>query len=118
MRLAELFADPIRRDSDEVCLGSGWTSHAEPGTTYTVYWIASTGEVYGLRHPDVAFGPGAPKPFGAYIPRFSSHDANLEAELLGRADGETIAELHAQTEGPEAARSIERLRERLGPAVP
>jgi hypothetical protein len=66
VKVDEFYADPRRRDSEEVGLGRGWTSAADPGASFSLFWVAATGEVCALRSGPVAFGPGAPKPMGVY----------------------------------------------------
>lgn len=114
MRLEEFFADETRRRSRELGLGSGWTSSGDEGVHYAVYWIEQTEELYAVRHPAVGLGPGTPKPYGAYIPRFEKPDVELEARLLGRADRETYDEILAEAgASPDQPRSLESIEARL-----
>ena len=72
-----------------------------------MYWIEKTGEVYGVRHEPVAFGPGAPKPYGAYLPTFSRADERNEVRLFGTVDLEAFLEIEAEAEAlPSAQRSL------------
>lgn len=43
--------NPLRRSSDEVDLGDGWSDASDSTCTYSVFWIEDTGEVYALRVP-------------------------------------------------------------------
>lgn len=110
MRLDEFYADPQRRRSAEVSLGAGWTSSDDPGQTFSVYWLRDTGEVVSLLVGPVAFGPGAPKPFGVYLPRMQTVGGDdQEVSVIGKiADVEAI--MSASDRDP---RTLEWLRERL-----
>lgn len=113
MRLEEFYADPKRRGSDERSLGRGWTSSNYPGTTFSVYWLRETGEVVALLVGPVVIGPGAPKPFGVYLPRTQTVGRDdQEVLVIGKVarPGDVEAIVNASNRDP---RTLEWLRERL-----
>ena len=112
MRVEDFFAEPGRQASDEIFLGSGWTTPEDPGADYAVYWIKRTGDLYGLRHAEIGFGPGAPKWFGVYLPRFSKQDERRELMWFGRVGPESIGRIVEDAKVLED-QTLEWLRSRL-----
>lgn len=119
MRFDDFYADPRRSGSPERSLGPGWISDDEDGVAYTVYWIEQTGELYGVRHEPVIVGPGAPKPYGAYLPTASAVDERREVLLLGTVGRETYVEIEGRAESlPATERSLGWLAARIQEEAP
>ena len=112
MRVDELYSDERRRASSEVSLGDDWTSDAIPLASYSLFWIEATGEVFGLRHGPIAYGPGAPKPAGVYRPVMrQTFPVDQEVSLLGSCTD--FDRLSSMIESAPAPKTVEWLRERL-----
>lgn len=112
MRIDSFYAAPERKASEEVRLGSEWTSASDPDGTYSLFWVEATREVCALRSGAVVIGPGAPKPYGVYLPRVRNEGSeDREVTILGTADLDEVKAMIALA-GP-SQRTLEWLRERL-----
>jgi hypothetical protein len=76
-------ASPVRRESEEVSFGAGWTEHLDPSATYRISWVQQTGEVYTVREPHPGGGLLAP-----VFDHYNIHQADvdeLQVEILAVA---------------------------------
>ncbi|HMD46361.1 MAG TPA: hypothetical protein VKG43_09385 [Acidimicrobiales bacterium] len=80
-------ADPRRRRSAEVELGTEWTD--KHGLRYEVVWVEDTGELYTMREPA---GPQYEDPFGGI-----HVDIKSDAEVPGMTVG-VVAEIATRDE--------------------
>lgn len=44
-------AQPLRRSSEEITFGDGWTTGADPHATYRAVLVVETGELVAVREP-------------------------------------------------------------------
>lgn len=79
--LQQFYDDDRRRRSAEVPFGFEWTSAEDPHTTYGLYWIRRTKEMYLLRAPQYPLDIRYPTP----SPTVAFAEAAYWVILLGKA---------------------------------
>jgi hypothetical protein len=93
--LEGFYEDARRTDSDERRFGSRWRRAGKPGSVYSIFWLATTGELCALEAPstDIKIGGGLSNIFTSPLLWANTQpppDASLMVSVLGVIEDEAV----------------------------